>query len=266
MITESRRNWSALLLGAVGGFVFACSAWGYDFAQLLIAHVIVPWAKFVPGLLASAISGALCAFFASKSGKLGIVMLIWIAWGCFVTWIAGLIPVYLLEWLTIQLHPKLAGVIHYPVINLEVRLFLTLLVMFGLTLIYSFLFQNVLDAFVVNLRPITTSLTVGVWLLFFIIFGASIDTVYNLPLRRAATLTHEKIQIAAAHVEELDQGKEALKLGILSMRPMKSVLQQPYWIAIKGYDETLEQVKVMVDFSGYWFTCEVSPTTIYVCK
>ena len=47
---------------------------------------------------------------------------------------------------------------------------------------------------------------------------------------------------------------------------MKTVINQPYWTVIKGYDETLEQVQVMVDFSGYWFTCEVGYNTIYVCK
>ena len=107
-----------------------------------------------------------------------------------------MIPIYFLESVTIQLHPKLAGVIEYPMLNLQVRLFLTFLVMFGLTLIFSFLYQNVLDALVVNLHPLNTILLVGVWLVFFIMMGTSIDTIYNQPLRRAATLTHDYIQTA----------------------------------------------------------------------
>jgi hypothetical protein len=266
VITEVRRNLTAVILGGLGGLAFACGTWGYDMIVLAVAHAIVPWAKFLPGMLITVLTGGLCGLLTAKSGKLGLVMLIWVIWGTFVTWIAGMIPIYFLEPITILFHPKLAGVIEYPMLNLQVRLFLTFLVMFGLTLIFSFLYQNVLESLVVNLHPLNTILFVCVWLVFFIMMGTSIDTIYNQPLRRAAQLTHDSIQTAISHPQELDQGRAALKLGILSMRPMKTVINQPYWTVIKSYDETLEQVQVMVDFSGYWFTCEVGYNTIYVCK
>jgi hypothetical protein len=264
---DQRRIGIAIGLGALGGLVFALATWGYDFAILVIAHGLLPWSKFLLGVVIAVLSGSLCGYVCSKTSRLFLVMVLWLIWGFFMSWVAGQIP---FEYQTRMIHtfyPLLQQEISYPQPQNEgPRIFLVWLITGGLTLIISFLFINLVDSVTANTHIGTTVLFVLVWLLFFGFVGKSIDSIYNQSFRDAIQVTHQAIQNTRTHLDLLDNGSEASKLHIIGMRPLRGVINRPYWLVVKSYDPTFESVDVLVDLDGFWYTCNVFINQVNICK
>lgn len=263
---ESRRNRTAILISALGAAFFACSAWGYDFVLLSIAHGVMPWIKFVAGMFISIVSGGFCGYLSVKTSKLAVIMFYWLIWGFFISWITSLLPFGFQEYVLKTFVPLLSGEIDYPLENQGTRLFLAWLIVIALSMIISFLYPNLVDSVLANIHPGATIIFVLLWSALFVVMGKSLDTVYNQPLRKAVLLTHETIQEAREYRDVLDNGKEASNHKILAMRPLKDLLDRPYTLVVKSYDQTIEQIKIIADFDGFWYTCDVGPTLVYNCK
>ncbi len=154
----------------------------------------------------------------------------------------------------------------YPLENQDARLFLTWITAFAIFFIIGFLYQNVLDSFMANIHPGATIVFVVFWLSLFVIMGLILDNINHRPFRNAIENTHSAIQKAQLHPELLDSSKAANREGISAFRSLKSIIQRPYSLSVKEYDEPMEQFAILVDFDGFWYTCNVGLNIVYNCK
>lgn len=258
---------TGIILSMVGGFIFACSAWGYDFVILTISHSVLPWVKFAAGTIEAILTAGICGWLCMRSGRLPVIMALWFVWGLLAAWTASLLPFTLQPAAMQTFSPLLGGKISYFIPeNNGTRLFLAWLIVLGISLIISFLYANLVDSVHANINPGSTIMSVAIWGILFIIMGKSIDSVYNQSLRSPIQLTHTAIQEARTHISLLDNSSEASKHQILAMRPLKGVLDKPYTLAVKSYDRTFEDVVVLADMGGFWYECDVSYDHVNICR
>lgn len=260
------RDKTGMVLGAIAGLVFAFGAWGIDAVQLYAAHAVLPWVKFLAGLLCAVFLGSLCGFLTARSSNILVIILLWVIWGGIVSWVASQLPFeYLSSWVA-RSFPSLAGEIRYPMpAYYERRVFLSWLISFGLTFLFSLPFSNLVDQVTANVH--TGSSVVSVLITSALIFGLglSIDSLYNKPFRSALEGTNDAIQLALQHPEALESGKLSNQYGLLGVRTMRAYLDQSYILLVESYDQTIESVQVRVMFETGSFSCACSNNLIYMC-
>ncbi len=261
-----RRNKATFQLCTAGAVAYSLGAWGYDFWILAQSHAVFPWIKLIAGLSISVLLAILCSFLLRKIDRLFTTLLCWFAWGGLVSWLTGLLPFRFQEYLITRFQPILTGEIHYPLENVETRLFLIWMVAFIMIFIIGFLYQNVLESLMANVHLGATVLFVVFWLSLFGGMGLFLDNVNHKSFRQAIEITHTTIQRSKLHPELLDSGKAASREGVSAFRSLKDIVQRPYMLAVKEYDEPMEQFAVLVDFDGFWYTCDVGLNIVYNCK
>ncbi len=253
--------------GLLGGFVFSCMAWGVDAISLAGSHVILPWGKVLPATIAITGVAGLCGYISAKSGRGIISFILWVGWAIASSLVASAIPFRWMEWLIRQLNPLLGAEINYSIPPLQdTRVIFSICVVIVLGIVISLLFPTIVDQIHMGMYIGPTILNVMLWLVFFVGMGFMMDEVYNKPLRRPLNLTSNTIDVARANKALFDHGKEASKLQILSMKPLVEVIDRPYHIALKTYDDLNESMEVLVDFDGFWYTCNVAYSQVINCK
>lgn len=256
-----------LTAGLLGGFVFSFLAWGMDAISLAGSHVVYSWGKVFPATLVIIGVAGLCGYFSAKSGRGFISFILWVGWSIASSLVASFIPFRWLEWFIRQLNPLLGAEINYPIPPLQdTRIIFSLCVAVVLGIIISLLFPSIVDQIHMGMYVGPTILNVMLWLAFFVGMGFMSDEVFNKPLRRPLSLTSNTIEVARANKALFDHGKEASKLQILSMKPLVDVIDRPYHIALKTYTDLNESMEVLVDFDGFWYTCNVAYSQVINCK
>ena len=267
MNSEKRRDQIGALLGAITGGLFALSAWGLDAFITVDAHSVAGWAKVIPGMIAAVGSAALAGYITARTSRLPAIIATWVLWGALMSVIASLLPFDYQAAIIRLTSPLLKQEIDYPLPDYHGRrIFLSLIITFGLTFIISILFSNLVDLITANLHLGTSILAVAAISIIFLLFGYSLDSIYNRPFRNAVHVTHETIQTARANPDAMDSGRQSNTLDLLGIRSARAVLDRPYTIVVKSYNLTLESVQVLIDFDGFWYECSVNDNLVYFCR
>ncbi len=256
-----------IIAGLLGGFVFSSLAWGMDAISLAGSHVVFPWIKVIPATIVVTLLAGLCGYFSAKSGRGSISFILWVGWAIGCSLVASSIPFRWMEWIIRQLNPLLGAEINYPIPPLQdTRIIFSVCVVIVLGVIVSLLFPTIVEQIHMAMYIGPMVMNVTLWLALFVGMGFMMDEVYNKPLRRPLNLTSDTIDVARANKALFDHGKEASKLQILAMKPLMDVIDKPYHIALKTYEDLNESMEVLVDFDGFWYTCNVAYSQVINCK
>lgn len=253
--------------GLLGGFLFSMMTWGIDAISLAGSHVVYPWIKVLPASILVTLTAGLCGYIASKTGKGIIAFILWVGWGVGTCLIAANLPYRWMEWIIRAINPLLGAEINYPIPSLhETRLIFSLCVVIILSVFVSLLFPTIVDQIHMGMYLGPTVMNVSLWLVLFFGMGFVLDEVFTKPLRRPLNMTSDTIELARVNTALFDRGREASNLQILAMKPLRDVLDKPYHLALKTYDDLNESVQIWVDFDGYWYTCNAAYSQVVNCK
>lgn len=266
-ISDKHHDLTGAILGAVTGFLFALAAWGVDMLITSLGHGLGAWAKGPVGIVAAVLTGALAGFLTARASRLLAIISIWVGWGGLMSLIASLLPFQYQNAVIAWIRPLLRQEILYPTPEFHGRrLFLSLVITAGLMFIVAIFFSNLVDTIAANVHIGASALSVAAVSVIFILFGVSLDSIYNRPFRSAVSITHETIELARANPDALESGKESSEMGLLGVRTIEGILDRPYSMVVKSYDTSLESIQVLVDFDGFWYECSVNNNTVYYCK
>lgn len=256
-----------LYLGLFAGLIFSIATWGVDGIILAFSHGYLFWLKFLLGIMVMLLVGGFCGLISTITGKSIITALVWLGFGILAGWIGGKLPFTFQGSAIAFINPTLGSEIYYTTpIQHSARLFVGWFVTIGLSMIAAFFFNSVLDGLWMGTNTGPKVMHLALWIFFFALMGLSVDDLYNRPLRTAVQVTHEAIQTARVNEDKFDIGGQAASLRILGLRPVRELIQKPYQIVVKSYNDQLETVQVWVDFDGYWVDCTVANEQVIICR
>ena len=176
-------------------------------------------------------------------------------------------PFQYLENLITSINPLLLGEINYsPLEQPEGRLFVAAIIGFVCCLFITMFYQNTLSQVWSGMYIGTSMFSLLVWLIFFIIFGVTLDDLYHASTRNAIVVTNHTIQTAIDHPEYFSSPKLSAEKHVSGLIKQQTWLVRDRKIIVKSYDKLMETFEVLVDFDGYWVTCNEAYNSITICK
>ena len=264
---EKRKQGRGLLFGSIAGFAFAVMAWGMDALQLAQAHVAWPLAKFLPGLVLCMLAGGLAGWLSMRLGKVWAAILLWLALAGFFTW--------LVMWLQLQFSPRLFAIfdprigdlIFYPALDREIQYWaFTFVVVAFVSILCGLLEIHLIDQSMLGQGSLALLSPLLISLALFGFAGVSADDLVTKNFRTPILAMDKLIQFAIDN-----EGKELPPVVVRQQRlsvvkDLYGVIDRPRSLILTGYDRTLGQMEILVDFSGKWVRCTVIYNQPTMCK
>lgn len=253
-----RLSWA---FGLVAGFFFILFAWGISAVQLSLVHGMHPWAKLILGAVPVMLLCCLSAFISSHSKNALISALVWMICGFAITFLAAHISFEGLVWYYGIIDPDLMSVINYPFSSgIGTRMVVALLVSVVAIGIAGGLFNLLLENAYAAPAKAGTLISLIIWGAFFAVSAQNFNTLLERPMRdpiRAINQTIEYRIIDEATPFDADTARSLHIHSFNGVENLSAMLDKPRWIVMQSYDDTLTMIKVAINFSGDWVTCNV---------
>ncbi len=265
---KSEKRLNGLIYGALAGFSFALAAWGWDAYELANAGAILPWSKFIMGVLVTTLLGMLAGWLAARTDNSMLSALLWLGVGVIFTLLAGILPYRGVTFAQNWLAPEIAERTSYPLTGAaQIRMWIALLAV-GL----STFFVGVFELILINSATTSPTFTLR-WLSLaacipLTLLGGYIgaDLQINRPLRDPVMTVHRILEFARTNRGQTIDRTVARELHVSALRSLSSVIFGPYRLVLGTYDELLSQVTVLVDFNGNWARCITLDGNLTFCE
>jgi hypothetical protein len=253
-----RLSWA---FGLVAGFFFILFAWGIPAVQLSMVHGMYPWTKLILGVLPVMILCCLSAFISSHSRNALISALVWMICGFAITFLATHISFEGLVWYYGIIDPGLLSVINYPFTSgIATRMVIALIVSVVAIGIAGSLFNLLLENAYSASAKAGTLVSLIIWGAFFAVSAQNFNSLLERPMRdpiRAINQTIDYRIIDEATPFDDDTARSLHIHAFNGVDNLTEMLSKPRKIVMQSYDDTLTMIKVAIDFSGDWVTCNV---------
>ncbi len=253
--TDKRLN--GLIYGALAGFSFSLAAWGYDGSELAAAGAILPWVKFVAGVLLATLLGMLAGWLTARADNSLVGALLWLVVGIIFSGLAGILPYQGVTLAQNWLVPEIAERTNYPLTSAAlIRMWITLLTV-GLSILFVGIFELVLiDSATTSTSPAFRWLALGACIPLALVGGyIGADIQINKPLRDPVLAVHSVLEFARANEGQVIDRMAAREMRVSALRALNNVIYGPYRLVLGSFDEFLSQVTILIDFNGAWARC-----------
>ena len=266
---EKRRQGLGALYGAVGGLIFAVLAWGFDAISLAQSHVVLPFGKFLPGLIVCVLLCSFVGWLSARIDKAAIAFLLWISISVLLVIIILWLPLPWMHWLTRFAYPAYASYLEYPAL-VGISQFI-ILGSIGLAILAGIagLTENLLIDSAMEKQG--NGGVVGMIFLVAMLLGIGgflMDNLLNPNFRDSAESMNALIQFA---VDNKDNDVDPIVARTNHLRTItqlgEEVYTQPYQLVVQTYDPMmLTQIDYLIDFSGDLYTCTVVGNAPVYCR
>jgi hypothetical protein len=257
-----------ILYGMVTGLTFAIASWGWDGYQLSDSHAYFPWTMLITGMVFCAIIGGIVGWLTvrSESSLLGVVF--WLLSSFFFAWLVVVLPLQINPYIASKLDQQLGALLGNGK-NIE------FMFRFGVSFAWILPFTLIIG---VTQLPISepavfsTSIFGKITPLLFCIVVMSIggvitDTLINSHFRAGIAALDNTIQFVLDNKNNENVDK-ALSRAVhaRSLSTVEEYVQESRYLFVGSYDETLDDLHVLVKFDDEWVDCNVLYSQPVSCK
>jgi hypothetical protein len=257
-----------ILYGMVTGLTFAIASWGWDGYQLSDSHAYFPWTMLITGMFFCALIGGIVGWLTvrSESSLLGVVF--WLLSSFFFAWLVVVLPLQINPYIASKLDPQLGALLSDGK-NIE------FMFRFGVSFAWILPFTLIIG---VTQLPISepavfsTSIFGKITPLLFCIVVMSIggvitDTLINSHFRAGIAALDNTIQFVLDNKNNENVDK-ALSRAVhaRSLSTVEEYVQESRYLFVGSYDETLDDLHVLVKFDDQWVDCNVLYSQPVSCK
>lgn len=264
---EKRKHSRGLLFGGIAGFAFAVMAWGVDAAQLMQAHVAWPLAKFLPGLAMSMLAGGLVGWLSIRLGKVWAAILFWVVLAGFFTWQTMWLQLEFVPRLLQIFDPRLGDLLYYPALENEIQFWaFTFVVVAFVSILCGLLEIHLIDQSMLGQGSLSVLTPLLISLALFGFAGVSADDLVTKNFRTPIVAMDKLIQFAIDN-----EGKElppvvARQQRLSVVEDLYGLMDRPRDLTLTGFDRSLGQMEILVNFGGKWVRCTVIYNQPTMCK
>lgn len=262
-----RKQILGLLFGLIAGAAFSLTTWGVDAVLLAIAHAATPFVKFIPGLIVSVAACGLVGWLSVRLEKARIAVLLWLALAVFLSWLVMWLPLHLAPGLQAAFNPQLRSYFDFPPIDGKGQiLFFVFLVTGFVSLVCGMLEIHLIDQAMISQGGMAIVTPLLISLALFGFAGISADELMNRNLREPIQAMNEVIQFAADNQGKDVSAKTAREKRLSVVKELTGLIDRPRRLTVIGYDSSMWQIEVLVDFQGELATCTVMVNQPTMCS
>jgi hypothetical protein len=244
--------------GLVAGAVFSITAWGVDAIMLASAHVALPFAKFVPGLLLCALAGGLAGWLSIRIGNWLASIILWLLFGGLLVWLVLWLPVNGSAQLLRSLSPNLTHWIEYPPIDRLAQFRVIGMIVIGIPSLLCAILENTL------VDQTMSAQAAGGWIAMLLAAGLlmgaagfAADELLNRHFREPAQALSQMLDFAAENQGNSVEKTLARRMRLSVAKPLGNLVKEPRKMTLIAFDSMLGQMDFLIDFRGTWARCKV---------
>jgi hypothetical protein len=245
-----------IIYGGFAGMAFAIGMWGLDAYLLSQAHAYLPWLKLALGIILCAAVAGTASWLASRREMSLVSLLIWIVSALLLAFLTVSIPLQIITGILGRINPELAGHLDYSIsIGYISRLWIAIIWITIFVVI-----SGILQSALVDSAAFSTS-TVGKFIplmgaaVLMGISGVLMDDLVNARFRNAIYSVDSSIEFNLAHPNgnyEFDEGRI---YHASALQNVIHLISQDHRLVVQDFDETLEIVKVLIQFEDGYVVC-----------
>lgn len=261
-----RKQTLGLLFGLIAGFAFAITAWGVDAVMIARAHAVSPFAKFLPGLVICTLAGGLVGWLSIRLEKAKIAIFLWLGLAGLFTWLVMWLPLHFLPTMLKTFDPGYGKLLTYVPLEGEGQVWGMAFVVIGfVSFLCGLLEIHLIDQALLSEGGISIFIPLIVSLGLLAFAGITADGLLNRSFREPIQAMDELIQFAVDNEGKEVPALTAREKRLSVVKEMADLIDRPRRLAVIGFDETLWQMKVLVDFDGELATCTVMVNQPTMC-
>lgn len=266
---EKRRQGLGALYGAIGGLVFSVLTWGLDALSLAQSHVVLPFGKFVPGLILCVLLCMLVGWLSARIDKAAVALLLWIGLSVLLVVMILWLPIDWMSWLTHQFYPVYSSFIKYPSLAGSSQFIILGSIALALLAGIAGLIENLLIDSAMEKQG--NGGVVGMIFMVALLLGIGgylMDNMLNPNFRDSADAMDTLIHFAVENKDNEVDPIVSRQSHLSTMTQIGAeVYTKPHKLIIQTYDRVaLTQIDFIVDFSGDLYSCTVVGNAPVYCR
>ncbi len=263
----NRKRFLGVLFGLIAGLAFALTTWGVDAISLAASHGAVPFVKFLPGMTLSLAACGLVGWLSVRFERARLAILMWLALAVFLSWLVMWLPVQLAPILEKAFNPQLVSFFHFPAIDGkgQIQVFVFLVIGF-VALVCGLLEIHLIDQAMISQGGLAIVTPLLISLTLFGFAGISADELMNRGLREPIQALNDVIEFAIDNQGAEVSAKVAREKRLAVVKELGDWIDRPRRMTVVGYDSSLWQIEVLVDFDGNLATCTVMVNQPTLCS
>jgi hypothetical protein len=266
-IARSKRLFG-LLYGIFTGLGYACAVWAFDGYRLNEAHAYFPWNMLIVGAILCALVGGLIGWLTSRMENSLLGVFFWLLFAVFLAWVTVSLPMQITPFIASKLDPQLGNLLtHEREVEFISRFGVTFAWIVPMILIVGVTQLPILEpavfstSFFGKIKPFLFSVII-------VSLGAvMIDDVIDRQFRNAIISLDKTIQFVVDNKDNPKVDKTlSREMRARSMAEVMEEVSASRNVFIAGFDESLEDVEILVKFEDSWVICEVLYSQPISCK
>jgi hypothetical protein len=254
--------------GVVLGFGFSVFTWGTDAYILTGLHGLLPWVKFVVGSILYTGIGGIAGWLSARGNKPVYALFFWLVAAFAFARLTVNIPLKFVPQILSIIAPATSGLLHYvyyPDLGARVGLAYTWIGIF--VAIAGLLQLPMSESAVFSDSRGGKIFPMLVCVVLMSICGTIVDNgLINESLRSAIKATDNTIQyVIDNRGKEVDLA-EARQMHAGAFRTIQDAVTQKRKMIVSGYDKTLGDVDILIQFESSWVECQVLYNQPVSCK
>lgn len=264
---SARKQKMGLLFGLIAGLAFAVMTWGVDAVKLAQAHAAWPFARFLPGLAMTMLAAGLVGWLSVRLEKVWLAVILWVGLALFITWQVVWLPMKFSPLYFETIKPSLGDLLYYPTADSQVQFWVfSFIVIAFVSILCGLLEIHLVDQSLLGQGSLALLTPLLIAMALFGFAGVSADDLVNTTFREPVLAMDKLIQFAIDN-----EGKDvppvvARKERLAVVKDLYGLLDRPRSLTLTGFDKSLGQMDILVDFGGKWVRCTVIYNQPTMCK
>ncbi len=266
-ILRARRRYG-FWFGIAIGLGFSVFTWGTDAYSLNQYHGLQPWLKFVVGSILCTGIGGITGWLSARVNKSIYSLIFWLAAAYLFARLSLNVPLKLVPQILATLEPATSGLLHYVYYPELGARFVVAYTWIGIFVAIAGLLQIPMsDSAVFSNSLAGKAVPLLVCVILMSICGMIVDNgLINEPLRSAIVATDNTTQFVIDNRGRDVDPAEARQMHAGAFRTIQDVVTQERRMIVSGYDKTLGEVYILIQFESKWVECQVLYNQPVSCK
>jgi hypothetical protein len=185
----------------------------------------------------------------------------------FLTWLVVWLPMRFSPLYFETIKPTLSELLYYPVVDSQVQFWVfSFIVIAFVSILCGLLEIHLIEGALLGQGSLALLTPLLIAMALFGFAGVSADDLVNTSFREPMEAMDKVIQFAIEN-----EGKEvppvlARKERLSVVKDLYGLIDRPRSMTLIGFDKTLGQMEILVDFSGKWVRCTVIYSQPTMCK
>lgn len=261
------RHVYGMWFGTTLGLGFSIAAWGIDAIWLDRANALLPWLKFVVGMILCMLAGGLTGWLSARLNRPIWSVLLWLATASVFARLTVWLPFWITPRLLSIMEPELQKFLHYTYYEeFSSRIGLAYVWIAIFAALAGLLQLPLSDSAVFSTSLLGRIMPILVCLVLMGIGGIIVDSLNNEPLRSAIGTLNETIQFSLDHEGKEIDPADSRRMHLGALRAIEDIVTPRRKLVISGYDEVFGKVQVLVRFEDAQAECQVFYNQPVFCK